>query len=318
MHTLLSTLLNRVRAAPVMVTGVTASAPWGVEFMGMDSFAYHILIEGEALLTEQSRPRSGTDFLLPTGTLAIVAPNVPFMLRSGRIVLSESLETMEKKTKKMGQGWKLYDGGSGSICRLISGTFMIDTALTPILEPTFTTVSVFDQSVLNSRFTQLVELIMGELKDERSGAAAIIERYAEILFLEMLRGFATQNLSSLGIFAALHDPNLTRALAAFHTSPGKGWTIQALADQAGMSPATFKRTFGAYLSVSPHDYVLRWRLLEAARRLRETDQSITQISEIIGFASNTSFTKAFRRIYECAPSTYREFHRHEPRRATWI
>lgn len=306
MQMLLKALLNNIQPTAAMVVGVTASAPWGVEFTEIDGFAYHILVEGEALLTEQSRLQQGNDFLLSAGALAIVAPHIPFKLRSGKTAFSESLATMEQKTVKIGLGWKLYEGGSGSTCRMICGTFTIDMALAPILTPAFKAVTVFEQNLLNPRFTQLIELIVGELKDERPGTSAIIQRYAEILFLEVLRGFGTQNSSSFGIFAAIREPNLARSLAAFHSSPEKVWTIQALADQSGMSIATFKRIFSTYLSVPPHEYVLRWRLSEAARQLCKTNQSIKSISEIVGFASHTSFNKAFRRIYNCSPSTYRE------------
>lgn len=305
MPELLRTLLENIQPSAAIVVGVTASAPWGVEFVDSGGFAYHVIVEGEALLTERRKRGLSADFSLPTDALAIVAPNVPHALRSGRTAQSQPLQVIEQKTVNTGQGWKLYEGGDGSVCRMVCGTFTIDPALAPILTPAFPAVSVFDQTLLNPRFTQLIELIVGELEEDCPGASAIIQRYAEVLFLEILRGFAAQNLSSLGIFAAMRDPNLARSLAAFHASPANPWTIQALAAQAGMSPSTFKRTFNAHLPVPPHEYVLRWRLSEAARRLRETEQPVTRISEAIGFASNTSFNKAFQRIYHCTPGTYR-------------
>lgn len=309
MPELLRTLLENIQPSAAYVVGVTATAPWGVEFVDTGGFAYHVIVEGQALLTEHRKRGLGMDFSLAAGTLAIVAPHVPHSLRSEKTAQSQSLQAMEQKTVTTGQGWKVYEGGQGPVCRMVSGTFTIDPALAPILAPAFPAVSVFEQTLLNPHFAQLMELIIRELKEDCPGASAIIQRYAEVLFLEILRGFAVQNLSSLGIFAAMHDPNLARSLAAFHASPANSWTVQALAAQAGMSSSTFKRTFSTYLPVPPHEYVLRWRMSEASRLLRETEKSITCISEAVGFASNTSFNKAFQKIYDCPPSIYRHLSR---------
>ncbi|HEY4298883.1 MAG TPA: AraC family transcriptional regulator, partial [Paraburkholderia sp.] len=74
-------------------------------------------------------------------------------------------------------------------------------------------------------------------------------------------------------------------------------TIDELAGQAGLSSFHFARVFRRETGETPHQFVTRLRLEEAARLLRATDQTVLQIALAVGFESASHFSVRFKRDY---------------------
>jgi AraC-like DNA-binding protein len=53
-------------------------------------------------------------------------------------------------------------------------------------------------------------------------------------------------------------------------------------------------------------YLAYWRMQLAARRLRETRDSIAQIGFAVGYESEAAFSKAFKREFEASPALWRK------------
>ncbi|HSR98769.1 MAG TPA: helix-turn-helix transcriptional regulator [Kofleriaceae bacterium] len=79
-----------------------------------------------------------------------------------------------------------------------------------------------------------------------------------------------------------------------------------LARRAGLSRSVFADRFHARLGMPAMAYLARWRLRLAARWLRETRLSVTEILHRIGYASPAAFHRAFKREHGIAPTTYRQ------------
>ncbi|MFM0238883.1 AraC family transcriptional regulator [Paraburkholderia phytofirmans] len=81
--------------------------------------------------------------------------------------------------------------------------------------------------------------------------------------------------------------------------------ISELAAQAGLSSFHFARVFRRETGETPHQYVSRLRLEEAARLLRATDQTVLQIAIAVGFENASHFSVQFKRGYGVTPLAYR-------------
>jgi AraC-like DNA-binding protein len=68
----------------------------------------------------------------------------------------------------------------------------------------------------------------------------------------------------------------------------------------------FLRTFKRVTGVTPHQWVLRARLREAARRLAETRAPVTEIALDVGFEDLSNFTRTFRAEFGASPREYRQ------------
>jgi len=82
-------------------------------------------------------------------------------------------------------------------------------------------------------------------------------------------------------------------------------SLDVLARLIGMDVRRFTAAFQQAFGLSPWQYVMRVRLDEAARRLRNTNESVTDIALTTGFATPSHFATAFARRFGMAPSRYR-------------
>jgi AraC family transcriptional regulator len=83
-------------------------------------------------------------------------------------------------------------------------------------------------------------------------------------------------------------------------------TIQDLARIANLSPFHFTRLFTRLVGLSPHEYVLNYRLRFAVRLLRaHLEYSISEIALASGFSDQSHFSKTFRRAFGKTPKAYR-------------
>jgi AraC family transcriptional regulator len=74
---------------------------------------------------------------------------------------------------------------------------------------------------------------------------------------------------------------------------------------AGLSPFHFLRTFTRVTGITPHQWLLRARLHDAARRLVETRAPVTDIALDVGFDDLSNFIRTFRAEFGVSPTRYR-------------
>jgi transcriptional regulator GlxA family with amidase domain len=79
----------------------------------------------------------------------------------------------------------------------------------------------------------------------------------------------------------------------------------ALAEEVGTSPATFRRRFRQATGTSPHEFLLHCRSAEARRLLGESDLPIKQIATLLGYRDVYFFSRQFRELAGVPPATYR-------------
>ncbi len=152
-----------------------------------------------------------------------------------------------------------------------------------------------------------IRLLTLEAEHERMGKTAVINHWASIMMIECLRVYieslpeATENW-----LKAMKDPFLTKALVAMHEMPSENWTINKLAEVAGMSRSSFAQRFKKVVGIPPLTYLMDYRLRLAARYLRLQQNSISRISGLVGYASDSTFSQAFKRVYGISPKAYRQ------------
>ncbi|KAB2350247.1 AraC family transcriptional regulator [Actinomadura rudentiformis] len=147
-----------------------------------------------------------------------------------------------------------------------------------------------------------------ELDKARPGGAALVPLLLDMLLLYVLRAWfedQPRRPGGTGWAAALADPSISLALHAIHRDPAHGWTVQSLADEAGLSRAAFARRFTAATRQPPLAYLTWWRLTTAASMLRAGDASLEQVASSVGYSSQFALANAFKREYGVAPGRFR-------------
>jgi AraC family transcriptional regulator len=103
------------------------------------------------------------------------------------------------------------------------------------------------------------------------------------------------------------EARVTRAVRAIERYPNAGLTLGRLAREARLSPYHFLRTFERLTGVTPHQYLLRARLREAAIQLADTESrsKVLDIALDCGFGDVSNFNRAFRTEFGVSPRVSR-------------
>jgi AraC-like DNA-binding protein len=102
---------------------------------------------------------------------------------------------------------------------------------------------------------------------------------------------------------------VTRAVRAIERQPDAPLTVAQLAREARLSPYHFLRTFHRLTGLTPHQYVRRVRLREAAARLALGSAPVLDVALDSGFGDVSNFNRAFRVEFGVSPRVYRRYAR---------
>jgi len=98
---------------------------------------------------------------------------------------------------------------------------------------------------------------------------------------------------------------VTRAIRTIERRSSEALTLTGLARLAGLSPFHFLRTFESLTGVTPHQYVIRARLRQAAARLQLESSKILDLALECGFGDVSNFNRTFRAEFGVSPRQYR-------------
>lgn len=148
-----------------------------------------------------------------------------------------------------------------------------------------------------------LELLFNEALQTRCGRQAAIDRLFEYLLIQLLRHVMDHNQTSVGLLAGLADKRLAKALTAMHSAPRHDWTLELLAQVAGMSRARFSVHFREVLGATPGDYLARWRI-GLAQTLLKKGRQVGWVAGEVGYGSAAAFTRSFKTITGYTPKTW--------------
>jgi AraC-like DNA-binding protein len=101
------------------------------------------------------------------------------------------------------------------------------------------------------------------------------------------------------------EAHVTRVVRSLDPCTEAPCTLDQMAHDAGLSPYHFLRTFERLTGVTPHQYVLRARLREAALQLVSRTDKILDVALQCGFGDLSNFNRAFRAEFGVSPRAYR-------------
>lgn len=310
----LSEVLRAVRLKGALFFNGEFSAPWclsssaakALEHLSPDAehlILYHFLTEGRAY----ARLPDGKPVQLTAGDIVIVPRGQTHLLGNGTPV--KPVDSFQTFAKNLTAGLKVARfGGGGEVTKFVCGFLTCE----PNLAAAFLggLPSILKVHVVNEPSGQWLEQSIKSsvhLEDgSTSGSDAVVAKLAEALFVEALRRYVKELPSGqIGWLAGARDPNIGQALALLHNDPAQAWTISDLARRVGSSRTRFAERFRRYLGESPMAYLGKWRLRLGAELLRTTTDSVAEVAAAVGYGSEASFNRAFKREFNCPPAQFR-------------
>ncbi|MFD6221285.1 AraC family transcriptional regulator [Nocardia asteroides] len=290
---LLSDVLATARTGSPASGMFVRHAPWGRAYPNIDSAGFHVVLQGSCWLT-----RPGAD------PIALGAGDAVFMPRG---IAHELLDQLDSPvTETAGPADVRVVDGPGAPSTLLCGSYQLAADRThPLLSELPEVVHIPARLGTHPALRAAVDLLADELTDAGPGADAAIPPLLDLLLLYLLRAQLAESRDTAGWAAAVADADISRSLRAIHDDPARGWTVESLGARAGLSRAAFARRFTALVGEPPLTYLTRWRMLTAARLLRDTDHPLSTVARRTGYGSEYAFGKAFKRAFGTAPGRYR-------------
>jgi AraC-like DNA-binding protein len=270
-------------------------APWGRRYPVVPGAGFHVVLQGSC-------------WVVPTGgePMALGVGDVLFMPRGADHDLVDSLDSPVTETALPGEPREIV--GPGVRTALLCGAYALGRGRShPILDELPEFIHLPARPGRHPALRGAVDLLAAEIAEPRPGSDAAVPAILETLLLFILRAWFDEqaDVRSSGWAGAFADPAVAAVLRAVHEQPARAWTVTDLGDIAGVSRATLARRFTATVGEPPLAYVTRWRMLTAARLLRDTDSSLGAVARRVGYTSEFAFAKAFKREYGLAPGQYR-------------
>jgi AraC-like DNA-binding protein len=148
-----------------------------------------------------------------------------------------------------------------------------------------------------------LQLLFSEAFSGLPGRQAAIDRLFEYLFVLLIRSAMNTRLIDSGILMGLSDLRVGKALEGMHKHPETSWSLEQLAQRAGMSRARFAAYFRQIIGMTPFDYLTNWRLGIAQTMLRKGN-SLKLIASAVGYANATALTRVFKQHIGMSPSEW--------------
>ncbi|MCU1241583.1 MAG: AraC family transcriptional regulator [Candidatus Acidoferrum typicum] len=299
----LSDLFGSMSIQEAVYKRLEATAPWGIHYAGDPGprIRFGLVVRGSALLRFKNSRRI---FSLSEGDLFIfILCDEPFTLmdhpRSAVVASSEVL--------KLEVDGVIHYGGGGPLTTLVAGSFGMSTFRAPLISkilPRYLHLRLEENR--NHAFQSVLDLLAAETAQPGIASSCLIGCLYESLFVYAIRAYASSSAAPPnGWLAAMSDKHLSRAIEAMHSSLDRNWSVESLAREARMSRSAFALKFRTVLGQTPLEYLTQWRIYKAGAMIRLNNASFSEAALAVGYGSESSFSRVFRREMGVAPREYR-------------
>ncbi|XIA62184.1 helix-turn-helix transcriptional regulator [Bradyrhizobium sp. TZ2] len=131
------------------------------------------------------------------------------------------------------------------------------------------------------------------------------QQLTDLLATRLLAAHTGLSTPSQPTMGGLSPKVLLRAIERLRSNSEVDVSLAALASEAGLSRFHFCRAFKESTGLSPHAWLRQHRLEQAMNMLRDTDESVVSVAAALGYASQTAFAAAFRKLTGETPSDWR-------------
>jgi AraC-like DNA-binding protein len=300
-----SALLAHIDARAACAGGFSAGGDWAIAFPAPDKLKFFAIAQGACWLTLAGE----APIRLGTGDVLLLAARKPFVVATDRSLAPRDalavFGRVASGTVRLGGGEDFFFLGGHVDIDSVAGPLFVES-LPPLIH-------VRAGSAEAPRLQWLIGQLVAENAASGPGAGFACASLAQLVFLHVLRFHLAQSADlAPGWLRAFGDARIAPALRLMHAEPGRDWRLSELARAAAMSRTAFALYFKAVAGIAPLAWLTEWRMRLAAKTLRETDRPLSLVAAAVGYASESAFSTAFKRVTGSAPNRYRAAVRRSP------
>lgn len=310
---LLAEILLGLRLDGVEYGRCVMNEPWAIAFPAQRSAHFHFVGSGACWLRTETqdwvRLNQGDAVLLPRGCFHILAsePEAPAVdiASLARVAVSDNIYLVGGRPHRADATQADADGSARDVMFCGTMRFNLDP-LHPLIAMMPDVMLAGDLAQRDPTVPALLEAMEREVSLGRIGACGVLARLADVLAASIIRAWVECGCSdSTGWIAAVRCPKIGKVIAAIHADPERGWTVPVLADVMGVSRSRFAEAFTRTMGESPARYVAKIKMFQARRWIADDGMRISVAADRLGYDSEASFSRAFKRVIGHSPSASR-------------
>lgn len=285
-------LLRHLDISSELICHIERSDSWSRSVETEDKVQVHLVMHGSCQLQALGLNRS---VKLEGGDVAILPQGGTATLRAGG-------ETPGEWASSLQQGQA--ESRETPLTRVISAALTFNFApLQSWMAVSASPLLIRHQRWINAGMDRHAGYSIAQtIASKRSGCDLEVDRQFEILLIQLFSVIELHPLADTGIRCAQQDKRVARAVAAIHEMPGFNWSLERLAEVAGLSRSAFSRRFAQAAGMSAIQYLTAWRMHVAFRQLQGQPVDIEDTARAVGYLSPTAFQKAFKRVHGMTPA----------------
>lgn len=305
---LLSDILTNLSMRGTLYFRTSFTKPWGVAVPSYENVArFHFAHRGGCLVSVEGED---TPISIAQGDLIIIPHGNSHEIYCGhepeRTIMP--LDAVLEQSGYEGSGVLVHGGEEPqSETQLICGHFSFEQHAKHILMerlPPFIHLKNYGETA-GKWMEATLRVIGDEAGGQRMGGDLIALKMSEAILAQAIRSFIESSDAPEWGLSAFSDTNLRRALDAFHKAPSKNWTVETLAQSAGMSRTSFAVLFQKKMNMTPLQYMTSWRMEIAKKVLAISTNTLSDAAESAGYASDSAFARVFKRETGLTPAQFK-------------
>lgn len=137
----------------------------------------------------------------------------------------------------------------------------------------------------------------------QAGRQVALDHLFDYFLILLIRHIVGNGLVEGGVLAGLADPRLSQALIAMHETPQRNWSLEDLADVAGMSRTRFAERFRDVVGQTAIGYLAGWRM-QLASGLLGKGNPVKTVASHVGYDDPAAFSRAFSKVIGRSPRAW--------------
>ena len=259
------------------------------------SIGLHVVVQGPVHLHS---PTQAEPLALATGDVAFMARGCDHALSVGPSLKGLRPQTIANELGPIEAGASVVVGGAYQLW---------NTPLHPLFAelPPWTVLRADARPRLGP-LALAAGLMEQEIRAAEPGTDTIVQALLDMVFTYALREIALERgQEGHGWSQAARDPQVRRALTLMHERCAHPWTLEELAQQAGLSRTALAERFRDAMGDTPLNHLRVLRMQRAMRLLTETDHKLEAVAADVGYQDAFSFSKVFKRTVGVSPKAFR-------------
>jgi len=310
----LSDVLSWIRVEGTLSRRSELLAPWGFSYPPVAHVSFLVVETGSCFMMQEGEDHR----VLETGDLVMFSPGSQVSLADhpatptlpyAQVLEENAPPQVERYALNRDSYPTLRYGGDGRMTAIRGWGLLFEghqrhpllALLPPIIQLTY------EQRTALPWLETTLRFLLHETHHGSDGSDMMSVRLVDLLFVQVIRAwFQEQPDGEAGWLGALRDPSIGHALRLIHQYPADPWKVQSLARAVGMSRSGFSARFQSLVGSPPLTYLTQVRMNLASVALTgDAHMGLTEVARQVGYESESSFGRAFKRYFGMSPGTYR-------------